>query len=303
MEIDRIQKVSKEDFLEKYIKGNKPVIVTDAMHDWDLERFQPETLKKEFGSEYTQIYNDLFDLQNIDSLENYLTANFSKPDKECKNYIRWYTQLKGVDFLWSDEIFVKLKDAWSHPYFVPKNNLLIPFIDADTDKDITEERYPYKGLFISGKGARTRLHRDPFNSNAILCQLYGKKEMLLFAPDQAEYVMNGTEFVDTKHPDLEKFPNYSKATPTYKLVLSPGEIIIFPAGWFHDVTCASDSISITWNFVHASGLKNFQSIILKNPEDDQLEIVKFFLDGQLPADADVNTISQFLEEKFSKSIA
>ncbi|WP_394749619.1 cupin-like domain-containing protein [Spongiimicrobium salis] len=295
MKIDKVKKLSKEDFLTNYLTKNKPVVVTDAMDDWDLNRFQPDSLKKEFGAEYTQVYNDLFDLQNVSTLESYLTSNFSKPEENCKEYIRWYTKLKDLDFLWSDDIFKKLKTSWNQPYFLPVSDTIVPYCSADNEIDITTERFPYKGLFISGKGAKTRLHRDPFNSNAILCQLYGEKQISLFSPDQAPYLMNDNEFVDIKNPNLDKFPDFPKAKPTFELTLAPNEVILFPAGWFHDVTSISDSISITWNFVHASELTNFQSFITKHPEDDQLEIVKFFLKDFLSADATPYDISKFLE--------
>jgi len=298
MKIERVKKLPKEEFFTNYLLKNTPVIITDAMDNWDIKRFQPESLKKEFGSEFTQVYNDLFDLQNVASLENYLNTNFSKPEKKVKEYVRWYTKLKDVDFLWSDSIFEKLQDAWNHPYFLPKDFLLMPPCHGNQTMDITKNRFPYKGLFISGKGARTRLHRDPFNSNAVLCQFYGEKEIYLYAPDQEKYVMNEGEFVNIINPDMEKFPNFSEAEPTYHLILEPGEIILFPAGWFHDVTSVSDSISVTWNFVHAFELENFQSFIKENPEDDQLEIVRFFLKDHLPSDASVEAISLFLETHF-----
>lgn len=298
MKIERVKKISKKDFFDNYLLKNTPVVITDAMDEWKIQRFQPDSLKKEFGSEYTQVYNDLFDLQNVASLENYLEANFSKPEKKVKEYVRWYTKLKDVDFLWSDFIFDKLQDAWSHPYFLPTDSLLIPPCRKNETIDITQDRFPYKGLFISGKGARTRLHRDPFNSNAVLCQFYGKKEIFLYAPDQEKYVMRGDKFVDITNPDMEKFPNFLKAKPAYHLTLSPGEIILFPAGWFHDVTSVSDSISVTWNFIHVFEFPNFQSFIKKYPQDDQLEIVRFFLKDYLQADATAETISQFLETHF-----
>lgn len=299
-EIKRVEKISKEDFINNHVTGNFPIIITDAMNDWDLSRFQPESLKTEFGSEFTQVYDDLFDLQNISSLESYLDANFNKPEVDCKHYVRWYTKLKEVDFLWSDDVFDKLQTAWNHPYFLPEDELLVPLAYEGDKKPITQFRFPYKGLFISGKGSRTRLHRDPFNSNALLCQFYGKKDMVLYAPDQTEYVMNGTEYVNIIEPDLNKFPDFSKAEPYAKLTLSPGEIILFPAGWFHDVTCATDSISVTWNFVHSSGLKGLVDHLRKNPEDDQIEILKFFLGKDITTDSSLEDVIDALEKSVIK---
>lgn len=300
MKIQRVENLTKETFIKEFLLPNKPVIIIDAMKEWSCEKFTPNYLEQEFGHYEVQIYNDLFDLQTVDTLSTYLKQNFNKQldVKDDIEYIRWYTKLKEVDFFWSDEVFASLGEAWNNPYFFPNDSLAIPFTKKGEFSNINQTRFPYKGLFISGQGARTRLHRDPFNSDAILCQFYGEKKIVLYHPDQADYIMNENEFVDITNPDEQKFPNFHKANPTYEDILSPGEIIIFPAGWFHDVTCLSDSISITWNFVHSSKLNDFYSYIKQNPNDNQLEIVRFFLKEYVKENADTNEITDFLKEKF-----
>jgi hypothetical protein len=301
MKVERIRNLSREMFTEKFLIPGKPVIITDAMTDWNTENFTPAYLKQEFGHYEVQVYNDLFDLQTIDPLNMYFDNNFGKEDpmQRSLHYIRWYTKLKDVDFFWADEIFSSLATAWQHPYFLPDSSLVIPFVPAGKQVNINATRFPYKGLFISGKGARTRLHRDPFNSNAILCQFYGEKKILLYHPDQAGYVMNNGAFVDIENPDYDQFPDFSRASCAYEDILAPGEVIFFPGGWFHDVKCLSDSISITWNFVHTSGLEKFCSYIEQHPADDQLEIIRFFLKDWLKTDADVKAITAFLQSQFS----
>jgi hypothetical protein len=302
MKVERVQHLTRERFMEEFLIPGKPVIITDAMSKWDLEKFMPDHLKKEFGHYEVQVYNDLFDLQTIDPLADYLESNFGKGEEadRSRHYIRWYTKLKEVDFFWSDEIFASLAGAWQHPYFLPNSSLAVPFVPENNQANINEARFPYKGLFISGKGARTRLHRDPFNSNAVLCQFYGRKQFFLYDPSQAPYVMHNGEFVDIEAPDPDKFPDFSRASCAYEDILSPGEVILFPSGWFHDVKCLDDSISITWNFVHASGLENFCSYIGQHPADDQLEIVRFFLQGWVSEDAPAADIALFLKNKFSE---
>ncbi|WP_062055769.1 cupin-like domain-containing protein [Aquimarina longa] len=303
MKVPRVKSITEEKFIEEHIVSNKPVIVTDAMENWDLEKFKPEYIKKEFGHHKVQVYNDLFDLQTIQPLEKYIDANFFRSEKEglSKQYMRWYTKLKEVDFYWSDKAFDSLKNFWSQPYFVPSTSLAVPSTKGSDSKSITEYNYPYKGLFISGKGSRTRLHKDPFMSNAVLCQFYGQKHFYLYGPDKQKNVMNNGDFVDVKNPDLNKFPSFSDITHDYEDVLSPGEIILFPSGWFHDVTCVSDSISITWNFVHAKQLETLCNHIKNNPEDDQLEILKYFIKGEVSDTASAEEIISYFRKKFAAS--
>ncbi|KAB8151545.1 hypothetical protein EZY14_017775 [Kordia sp. TARA_039_SRF] len=297
MKVKRVSNITQEEFVNEYLIANQPVIITDAMKDWDTDKFKPEFLKEEFGDYLVQIYDDLFDLQNVDSLETYFDENFGK-DKESSEYIRWYTQLKELDFFWSDECFSKLKQYWSHPYCIPQNNLAVPPCKEDEERNINTYKYPYKGIFISGKGARTRLHKDPFNSNAVLCQFYGSKKIFLYGPSKEHIVMNNGEFVDLKNIDEEKFPEFSSITPDYEDSLQPGEIILFPSGWFHDVTCESDSISITWNFIHASGTEGLTKYLKANPKDDQLEILRYFLKDKVSVEATSDEILSFYETQY-----
>jgi len=302
MKVPRVKNISEEKFIETYIVGNQPVIVTDGMDDWDMEKFTPEYLIKEFGDEKVQVYNDLFDLQTVQSLEKYIKDNFfrSESDGPAKQYMRWYTKLKEVDFYWSDSVFDRLKNAWSQPYFIPDTSLVIPSNEKAKKRSINEYGYPYKGLFISGKGSRTRLHKDPFVSNAVLCQFYGQKEIFLYSPEKEKDVMNNGDFVDVKNPDHSKFSNFSSITPDYEDVLSPGEIILFPSGWFHDVTSLSDSISITWNFLHATQIDKLCNHIKNNPEDDQLEIARFFLKDEISKEIKAEDLIVFFKNKFTE---
>jgi len=301
MKLKRVSNLTKQAFFDEFLLPHQPVIITDAMDTWDLEKFQPGYLDRAFGHYDVQIYNDLFDLQTIDPLSTYLQDNFNKPEntERSHEYIRWYSQLRDVDFFWSDEVFRSLKGAWGHPYFLPDDSFVIPDAAEGKKAYVTECRYPYRGLFISGKGARTRLHRDPFNSNAILCQFYGQKKIYLYDPGQARYVMNEGEFVDIDEPDTSRFPDFSKAVCFYEDTLSPGEVLFFPAVWFHDVTSVSDSISITWNFVHNSELSGLYTYIDEHRDDDQLEIVRFFLKDRVEEGAGAQEIVNFLKTRMN----
>ncbi len=301
MQIERRQELDEADFIEGYLQPGRPVVITDAMDVWaNRQRFTPERLRAEFGDLNVQVYNDLFDLVNIMTLSEYLAGHFNKSgDEPSREYVRWYTKLKDVDFLWADEVFERLEEAWDNPYFLPTHSYAIPFCPASERISPVTHRFPYKGLFISGKGARTRLHRDPWNSNAILCQFYGEKKITLYAPDQQECVMNGEAFVDPADPDLARFPLFSKATPAFEDTLEPGEIAFFPSGWFHDVTSISDSVSITWNMVHVSNLKAFEAHVAQYPAEGELEIARFFLRPWLSSNVSGPEIVSFLESRLA----
>jgi hypothetical protein len=294
MNAPEVSRVSTSDlttqrFLEEYVALNRPVVVTGALEPWDVDnRWTPAAMDCLLGGHRVQVYNNYFDLQTIITLRQYFSRNFGKRairKDVVIPYVRWYTRLRDahLDFCWADHAFSKLQSYWSLPEFLPNKDYLLPHMPRGiaTTTPVTDP-FPAKGLFISPAGARTSLHVDPWGSCAILCQLYGQKTWYMYAPDQAEYLRNELGVVDVTRPDERTFPEFKRAQLTAKCCLSPGEVIYVPHGWYHQVECASDSISITWNFVHkatASSLLEWltQGVISESDES----VLRFFYN--LPA--------------------
>lgn len=283
IKIDRKNQITTGEFEEIYLKKNIPVIITDGMKNWDIKTtWTPEYLLKNYGEEEVQLYDDLFNLMSIISLSDYINQfcgkELSSNDKIIP-YVRWYTRLKDNDFVWSDHFFDKIKNSWDLPYFLPDKNYLLPYSNRREKLNPSKNMFPAKGIFISAKGAKTRLHYDPWCSDAILCQIYGRKKVILYHPSQKEFLCQENEFADIENPNHNKFPGFNQAKPTFIDILNPGEIIFFPHNWLHHVSTIEDSISITWNFVHISTWDTFFNYLINNPKLQELEIIKFFFNN------------------------
>ena len=95
------------------------------------------------------------------------------------------------------------------------------------------------------------LHRDPLDG--FLYQIMGRKKIVLFSPDQAQYLYPMKSYnnyqpcwVKYESPNLNDFPLFKNAKPI-EVVLHPGEILVQPAGWFHSVYCLdSPTFSISY---------------------------------------------------------
>lgn len=254
-EITRVDALTNDEFIERFVKQNLPVVVTKALSDWDLSTlWTPEYFRREFGRERVQLYNEYFDFKGLMSLTGYLDKYFDRPDFPTAPvpYVRWYSKLRDVPFPWSDAIFERIRDNWRTPDFVPLTDYMLPYAPAPKRCDPVDHLFPARGLFISGKGGRTRLHFDPWQSDSLLCAAFGTKEWVFYDPGQAAFLRRDNEVVDLDCPDPEKFPELHRARPRYKCHLHAGEAIYVPRGWFHAVRNMTDSISVTWNFVHAS---------------------------------------------------
>ncbi|WP_207001554.1 cupin-like domain-containing protein [Trinickia mobilis] len=280
LSIERVSHISAETFVKEYIARNRPVIVTDAMNGWAArEKWTPQYFSNVLGDLETQVYNDLFDLVDIKTLAEYFADNFGpKAAGNPLEYVRWYSKLKEIDYFpWADEAFARLKNDWSMPYFLPRTGYVVPACRPPAELSSERSLFPYRGLFISGRGARTRLHRDPWTTAAVLCQFHGEKRLAMFAPEHERHLSDGRGgYLDVlRSGDAAPKPE-PVVKPTYVDTLVPGEIVLIPGGWLHDAETLSDSISATWNFVHETQAAALEDYVAQHPDDSELEVMRFF---------------------------
>jgi hypothetical protein len=126
MKLEVITEITQDKFVSNYIAKNQQCVIRHD--DFGKEQWTPESLRSSVGDLSTHIYDTLFDLQNIDTLAGYLDDFFGRDDSNEKavSYVRWYNQLKDIDFYWGDEAFDRLKNAWTLPSCVPQKNFLLP---------------------------------------------------------------------------------------------------------------------------------------------------------------------------------
>lgn len=272
--------LSVQRFLADYVVPNRPVIVTGALESWHLpEKWTPSSMEQLFGDCVVPVYNNYFDLKTIVPLRQYFAHNFGSRVQRTGvlPYVRWYTKQLDREFCWADDTFDRLKTHWSPLGFLPIGDYLLPHTPAGGTSNPVTDYFPAKGLFISPRGARTSLHYDPWASCAVLCQLYGTKRWYFYGPEQAQYLQNESGTVDVTRPDRTKFPLFSMARLAATCTLQPGQVMYIPHGWFHQVECETDSISLTWNFVHRTTMEFFVGWLARGKVSEFDEsILRFF---------------------------
>jgi Cupin-like domain len=298
MDIERLSAISPDRFACDYLRANRPVVVTDALTSWNLEeRWTPGYLERELGDERVQVYNSYFDLKKICSLRKYFEGNFGRDragDPKGMPYVRWYTKLRDVEFCWADEAFRRFRDNWAMPYFLPTTDYVLPYVPVPERADPTVARFPAKGLFISGKSARTGLHVDPWGSDAVLCQLYGTKRWVMYHPEDGRHLREGDQVVELDRPDRAMFPEVDRARVAYDFVLHPGETVFVPHDWYHAVTSETDSISLTWNFVHRETVQRFLSWLQQPMSELDRSVLRFFFAAAVGGEVTPSSIADLL---------
>jgi Cupin-like domain len=277
--ITAIEMPSAEDFVENYISKNRPAVVRGL--DFDRAEWQPEALTNRIGDLTALVYGTLFDLEDVQSLSDYIENWFGQdgPMQDNIPYVRWYNKLRDVEFAWGDEAFDRVASAWRMPRCLPKGNLVVPVSGAGAGTNPVSDAFPYRGLLVAARGARTRMHRDPFCSDAVVCQFYGAKEVALYHPNRSPELMkrsDGTSFggfVDVREGKIDSL----SVAPDYHGFVGPGEMVYIPHGWLHDVIAIEDSVSITWNFVHQRGATEFaEYLTTQSKGDPEFEILQYF---------------------------
>lgn len=261
-------------FVREFLARNRPVLVRDALADWPwAPPWDLDTLDSRFGHLRAATFDTLFGLRGLTSVGGFLSNHTGEAAGEDPPYLRWFSRQSEERFPWADEAFAALAKDWSAPDWLPSTGYVLP--SAPDTLDPTLDGFPARGLFICGRGARTRLHVDPWGSDALLCQALGTKHVTMFAPASAADLTADGAVVDLAEPDDARFPNWRLAEPSFDELLHPGDAVFIPGGWYHTVVAQEDSVSLTWNFVHGSSADRFERFLAAGGGEDAT--IRYFL--------------------------
>ena len=228
-EIDRVDEINAKDFINNYVKTNKPVVIKNLSHDWPAyQKWSLDYFAKEAGEVEVPLYN-------------------SEPAKGKEYSRKPTTKMKMKDYV---EI---LKSG--------PTDLRIFFFNIlqkcpQLLKDFT---YPAIGLkffkrlpvlFFGGEGSRVLLHYDIDLANNVHFNFHGKKDIILFPFDQRKYLYHvpysivSMEEIEFDRPDYKKYPALQYAEG-YRVILQPGETLFIPSAYWHYMRYLTPSISMT----------------------------------------------------------
>lgn len=241
--IERRTALSGVDFATEYVRRNRPVVISDALHGWPaLERWTPEFFKERYAHKEFTLDEKTWRLAGL--MDLVLNSSPENPAPYLRNQVlrEHFPDLVG-------DIDPDL------PYFRP-NWMTRSF----RIKDINEElhRGAEIELYIGGNGRGFPvLHWDGIHTHAFLMQVYGRKQFFIYGPEQTPfmyadpYQANVSRVNSVEQPDLEKFPLFAEAVPTV-FVLEPGEMLFIPSGWWHTTRMLTPSISLSINTANGS---------------------------------------------------
>ncbi len=216
-EITRVKTIERSDFIKNYVKLQKPLIIEELSKDWKAhDKWNLSYISEIAGDKEVPLYDD----RPVDYKDG-----FNEP----------HAKMKMADY-------VKLLKSEPTNYRIFLYNLMkeVPSLQKDFD-------FPNMGLrlvkslpmlFFGGENSKVFMHYDIDYSNILHFQFHGKKQCVLFSPDQSKYLYKvphsliSREDIDFDNPNFDKWPALRKAKG-YIANLSHGEALYMPEGYWH----------------------------------------------------------------------
>ena len=233
-EIPTVASLSLSEFTERYFKRRLPVLIRQyaaqapAVAKWNSKQFWYKHSHRTVPAEI-DYYGARHDLVNIGKFIDGLSQSSS-------GYIAQHTLLEQIPEL--------AKDIATPDYCCAASD------DAEEEREEEDLR---RHVFFGPSGTVTPIHHDPYH-NAFV-QVVGQKYIRLYAPNHSENLrprddMPNNSFLprDIITAPAETLPKDFLDLPYLEAVLSPGDLLFLPKGWWHFVKSLSVSISIAFHF-------------------------------------------------------
>jgi Cupin-like domain len=119
--------------------------------------------------------------------------------------------------------------------------------------------------WIGSAGTRSMLHSDLKDN--LFCQVWGEKHIVLLAWEDSpaaypfpDNIVNSQ--VDLANLDLDRYPRLRDAV-LYAGTVRPGDVLLIPRGWWHDIRAMTPSVSLNHWFGRPLGLWDYLPLLLR----------------------------------------
>ena len=232
--VEKRSRVSRDEFIERYVRGGRPVVLTDMARDWPaMKTWNFAEFKRRYGSMTVQVQGGReadADFE-VNKVQHRRETNFAA-----------FLDRVSMSGVTNDEYLTANNELLRRPEFqglLDEVGPLPDFCDASMFRRASS-------LWIGPAGTRTPLHHDTLM--LLHTQIVGRKRWRFVSPLSNGKVYNDFDVyspVDFEALDLQRFPEAAKAR-VLDVVVEPGETIFLPLAWWHQVTSLDKCISLSF---------------------------------------------------------
>ena len=213
------------------MQESRPVVITGLepeppCRDWSLDR-----LAEKYGDAIVRVRSATH-RQNMREFVQELKAFEKDPyEKMIEGFVKPYTEGAALpEEMWSD----------FGPLFFDREDFIPPQLWLGS---------------VPTHTPTSSLHRDPYSG--FLLQVIGKKRLDLYSADQEELLYPHKAYNNYQpcwfKPEVPNFETYPRAKEAkcLSVTLLPGQLLLQPAGWFHQVYAVDSpnmSVSYFWRY-------------------------------------------------------
>ena len=220
---------SVDEFAERYVRRERPVIVRGGVSDWPPSyKWTPEYLKAMCGTRRGKVW--------ASTTGDWLNSG-AEPEGAFAKAI--------------DDIFAPGNAGQKVQVAQQNLKALGGLYEESPPIRYVPRKVIAKNIWMGSTGNITKAHYDMHDN--INVQLIGRKEIILFPSTQLDQLyprsawdyMSNFSHVEIAKPDLSRYPRFSQATPL-RAILEPGDFIYIPIYWWHQFYTLEASLNVNF---------------------------------------------------------
>ncbi|MDF5721312.1 MAG: cupin-like domain-containing protein, partial [Rhizonema sp. PD37] len=237
--IERRSNISYEEFVREYASVGKPVIITDVVKNWRAStKWNLDFFKSKYGSVKLEV-------QDYNPEGEFTRETRTHESMKIADYIDYMTGGAGNKLLYLSNMHIcyhpELWEDCEDPIYF--NNWFKRF-----PLELIKRFYPdFSSVFIGFKDTSVGLHYDSRHDTTWVAVISGRKQVVMFPPDQEKYLYEGR--VNCFKPNFKKFPLYAQAK-SVQFILDQGEILYMPSNWWHQLKNLENTIAVATGTLH-----------------------------------------------------
>lgn len=244
--IEKRRGVSRDEFLDRYVRGCRPVVLTDVAEDWPaMARWSPADLRARFG----HLDVDVQVGRNADALFEQHKGRLRQ-----RMTVAAFVDLVTGGGATNDHYLTANDEMLRRPEFMP----LLQDIGSMPPICDPALLHTAASFWFGPAGTRTPLHHDTLM--LFHTQVVGRKRWRFVSPLQTPLLYNRMGVyspIDLDEPDYDRYPRLREAV-VLETVLDPGDTLFLPLGWWHQVSALELSMSFSYTNLAADVPNEFR---------------------------------------------